>query len=197
MPECEFCAACLHLMGLRAHGTGAIYWKGPDVNRRNALNLGVRYAALLAIANFAWQAIIWFSGLNHYQAALYPFFLFPPVAMLLAFRDAWARFETVRWPVAAIIVLTIALIASLLLIPTMWLFLDVIGHGALPPVLQAQLDALRQNHGRGEDVARKIAQLEQLTPLRFAVAAAINTFVLAIAAAGPAVFLARLLRRPS
>ena len=67
----------------------------------------------------------------------------------------------------------------------MLLFLDVIGGGILPPVLQDELEALRADSSGSADVARRIVRLEQLTPLRFAIGAAINTFLLTIVVAVP------------
>ena len=139
-----------------------------------------RFGAVLVALNLAYQAFIWFTGMNSAQSAFLPFLLFLPALIVIGMLA-----ERRRGGSALKLVLTgavISIIASVCIVAMMFLFLDVIGGGILPPFLVAQRDALANQIAHSENVSEhalgQFRALNSLTPMKFAIWAGIQNAIL-------------------
>jgi len=134
------------------------------------------HAAGLTAANVAWQSLLWFSGLNVRPAALSVFFLFFPAALLLYAVGARRRGAGLGGLFAGGAL--VALLGGLGVAAMMWVFLEAIGGGVLPPVVEAQREALAAANDPAD--AAMLRKLNALTPTGFAVMAGVQNAILGV-----------------
>ncbi|MBI1393047.1 MAG: DUF4199 family protein [Alphaproteobacteria bacterium] len=150
-----------------------------------AVSPGVRIGAQagfgLVLANLAWQALLWSTGLNERPALLAVFYLLLVVAIVAATflaRRAGAGFAGVLG--AGVVA---AILGGIGVAAMMYVFLNLIGGGVLPPAIVASMETLRAEAAAGADVADRIASLEALTPTTFALLSGAQTAVIGVIAA--------------
>jgi hypothetical protein len=145
----------------------------------SALRTGVEHGLLLAAANLGYQSLTWFTGLNRFNGPLLVFFAFYPAAIFMALRRLRARPGGARFGACVGAGLATSVVGSAMVVAMMMFFLDVLGHGTLPPALVEQMQALRAQAAAGSaQAAERLAALKRLTPDGFALQAGIGNLVL-------------------
>ena len=133
---------------------------------------------ILAAINFIYQSLLWFSELNEFGVALLFFYAIFPIVLvvnLYFLRRKGGRFFQLF--LSGVIV---SIIGGLGIIAMMYFYLNIVGGGVLPPVLEATIAQLEADQTAGKDVSDKLNSYRSFTPTSFALFSGIQNTIIGV-----------------
>ena len=140
-----------------------------------ALRHGLQFGAILLLVNLLYQSFLWVTELNRQPTMLAVFFAFFPIVLCVLFFIM--RRKRFGYPHLVLAGVATSFVGAVGIFLMMYLFLNVIGGGVLPPVLAELIASLEARAAAGEDVSAELERYQRLTPTSFAIGSAIQNFV--------------------